>query len=180
MSDQSGNSGGHVQHEGEVSASTLRFIAERGYRCRSRSRSIWHGVVEPAEEWRQGFTRWLGVVIQEVTADLPSRSAWSATRPLVSQVQEEARRKRMQASDVIWPSTADGEAQDLPRMLAASPAQCVCKSGQGQTQQLSVCWVNCGRRQTGRQSSKAFRGGLALTELECRATSHLSWIMACW
>ncbi|MHB1083653.1 MAG: DegQ family serine endoprotease [Thiobacillus sp.] len=118
---------------------------------------------------------WLGVVIQEVTADLAE--SFGLDRPrgaLVSQVQEgsPAQKAGFQPSDVIL--TFNGKivenSGDLPRMVGMDkpgtkiPAEIWRK---GKTQQLSVVLgeLPTESRASGKDSKTYSRGGLALSEL---------------
>lgn len=118
---------------------------------------------------------WLGVVIQEVTADLAD--SFGLDRPrgaLVSQVQEDspAQKAGLQSADVIL--TFDGKnvenSRDMPRMVGQSkpgtkiPVQVWRK---GQIQDLSVVLGELqAEGAAADKSSKSFsRGGLALAEL---------------
>ena len=118
---------------------------------------------------------WLGVVIQEVTADLAE--SFGLDRPrgaLVSQVQEDspAHKAGFQASDVIlmFNGKTVENSGDLPRMVGMA------KSGakipvdvwrKGKVQQLIVVLGELpAEKQQVDKGSKAFsRGGLALAEL---------------
>lgn len=118
---------------------------------------------------------WLGVVIQEVTADLAE--SFGLDRPrgaLVAQVQEDspASKAGLQASDVIL--TFDGKAVensgDLPRMVGlAKPGTRIPVEvwRKGKVQQLSVVLGELpAEKQVAGESGKSFsRGGLALSEL---------------
>jgi len=118
---------------------------------------------------------WLGVVIQEVTADLAESFGLDQPRgALVAQIQEDspAHKAGLQASDVILAfngKTVDASS-DLPRMVglakpgASIPLQIWRK---GKVQQLNVVLGELpADDQLAGKSSKAFsRGGLALSEL---------------
>jgi serine protease Do len=118
---------------------------------------------------------WLGVVIQEVTADLAE--SFGLDRPrgaLVAQVQEDspASKAGLQASDVIL--TFDGKAVensgDLPRMVGlAKPGSRIPVEvwRKAKVQQLSVVLGEVpAEKQIAAESGKSFsRGGLALSEL---------------
>jgi serine protease Do len=118
---------------------------------------------------------WLGVVIQEVTADLAE--SFGLDRPrgaLVAQVQEDspASKAGLQASDVIL--TFDGKAVensgDLPRMVGlVKPGSKIPVEvwRKGKVQQLSVVLGEVpAEKQIAVESGKSFsRGGLALSEL---------------
>jgi serine protease Do len=118
---------------------------------------------------------WLGVIIQEVTADLAE--SFGLDRPrgaLVAQVQEDspAAQSGLQASDVIlmFNGRAVENSGDLPRMVGMVkpgtkiPVQVWRK---GKTQELLVAVGELpGEEQLAGKSSKAYsRGGLALSEL---------------
>jgi serine protease Do len=118
---------------------------------------------------------WLGVIVQEVTADLAE--SFGLDRPrgaLVSQVQEDspAARGGLQAADVIlmFNGKAVENSGDLPRMVG------MVKPGtriplqvwrRGRTQELLITVGELpGEEQLAGKSSKAYsRGGLALAEL---------------
>ncbi len=118
---------------------------------------------------------WLGVIIQEVTADLAE--SFGLDRPrgaLVSQVQEDspAAQGGLQAADVIlmFNGKPVENSGDLPRMVGMVkpgtkiPLQVWRK---GKTQELLVAVGELpGEEQLAGKSSKAYsRGGLALSEL---------------
>jgi serine protease Do len=118
---------------------------------------------------------WLGVMIQEVTADLAE--SFGLDRPrgaLVAQVQDDspASKAGLQASDVIlaYNGSAVENSGDLPRMVGLSkpgakiPLEVWRK---GKVQQLSVVLGELpADKPLAGKSSKAFsRGGLALSEL---------------
>ena len=118
---------------------------------------------------------WLGVVIQEVTADLAE--SFGLDRPrgaLVSQVQDDspASKAGLQASDVIleFNGKAVENSGDLPRMVgmakpgARIPLQIWRK---GKLQQLSVVLAELPpeNQQAGAGGKTFSRGGLALSEL---------------
>jgi serine protease Do len=118
---------------------------------------------------------WLGVVIQEVTADLAE--SFGLDRPrgaLVAQVQDDspASKAGLQASDVIlaYNGNAVENSADLPRMVGLSkpgtkiPMEVWRK---GKVQQMSVVLGELpADNPLAGKSSKAFsRGGLALSEL---------------
>ena len=118
---------------------------------------------------------WLGVVIQEMTADLAE--SFGLDRPrgaLVSQVQEDspAARAGLRASDVIlmFGGKPVENSGDLPRMVgmakpgAKIPLQ-VWRSGKAQELHV-VLGELPGEEQVAGKSSKTYsRGGLALSEL---------------
>ena len=118
---------------------------------------------------------WLGVVIQEVTADLAE--SFGLDRPrgaLVSQVQEDspANKAGLQAADVIleFNGRAVENSGDLPRMVGMAkpgtkiPLQVWRK---GKSQQLSVVLgeLPAENQQVGAHGKTFSRGGLALSEL---------------
>jgi serine protease Do len=118
---------------------------------------------------------WLGVVIQEVTADLAESFGLDQPRgALVAQIQEDspAHKAGLQASDVILAFNGKpvDASSDLPRMVglakpgASIPLQIWRK---GKVQQLNVVLGELpADDQLAGKSSKAFsRGGLALSEL---------------
>jgi serine protease Do len=118
---------------------------------------------------------WLGVVIQEVTADLAE--SFGLERPrgaLVAQVQDDspASKAGLQASDVIlaFNGIAVENSADLPRMVGlAKPGTKIPVEiwRKGKIQQLSVVLGELpAESQSPVGSSKSFsRGGLALSEL---------------
>ena len=126
---------------------------------------------------------WLGVVIQEVTADLAESFGLDQPRgALVSQVQEDspAQKAGLQASDVIlaFNGKTVESSSDLPRMVGlAKPGTSVPLQvwRKGKTQQLSVVLGELpAEDKLAGKSSKAFsRGGLALTELSAEQRSAL-------
>ena len=118
---------------------------------------------------------WLGVVIQEVTADLAE--SFGLDRPrgaLVSQVQEDspAQKAGLQAADVIleFNGKAVENSSDLPRMVGMAkpgtkiPLQVWRK---GKLQQLSVVLgeLPSENQQAGNGGKSFMGGGLALSEL---------------
>ena len=126
---------------------------------------------------------WLGVVIQEMTADLAESFGLDQPRgALVSQVQEDspAQKAGLQASDVIL--TFNGKtvesSSDLPRMVGlAKPGTNVPMQvwRKGKTQQLNVVLGELpAEEKLAGKTSKAFsRGGLALSELSTEQRSAL-------
>ncbi len=118
---------------------------------------------------------WLGVVIQEVSADLAE--SFGLDRPrgaLVSQVQDDspAGKAGLLASDVIlaFNGKAVENSGDLPRMVGmAKPGTKIQMDiwRKGKTQQVSVVLGELPTEiQVGSKDSKSFsRGGLALSEL---------------
>jgi len=132
-------------------------------------------VVDQLESGGKVSRGWLGVVIQEVTADLAE--SFGLDRPrgaLVAQVQDDspASKADLQASDVIlaYNGNAVENSGDLPRMVGLSkpgtkiPLEVWRK---GKVQQLSVVLGELpADNPLAGKSSKAFsRGGLALSEL---------------
>jgi len=126
---------------------------------------------------------WLGVVIQEVSADLAE--SFGLDRPrgaLVSQVQEDspAHKAGFQASDVILSfngKTIENSA-DLPRMVGmAKPGTKVQMDvwRKGKVQQLNVVLGELPtENQVSSKDSKSFsRGGLALSELSAEQRQAL-------
>jgi len=118
---------------------------------------------------------WLGVVVQEVTADLAD--SFGLDRPrgaLVAQVQEDspADRAGLQASDVIlnFNGKAIENSGDLPRLVGmAKPGTKIPLDvwRKGKTQTLSVALGELpGEDEAAAKSSRSYsRGGLALSEL---------------
>ena len=118
---------------------------------------------------------WLGVVIQEVSADLAE--SFGLDRPrgaLVSQVQDDspASKAGLQASDVIlaFNGKAVENSGDLPRMVGmAKPGTKIQMDiwRKGKTQQMNVTLGELpAEAQAGSKDSKSFsRGGLILSEL---------------
>ncbi len=118
---------------------------------------------------------WLGVVIQEVSADLAE--SFGLDRPrgaLVSQVQDDspASKAGLQASDVIlaFNGKAVENSGDLPRMVGmAKPGAKIQMDiwRKGKTQQMNVILGELPvEAQAGSKDSKSFsRGGLVLSEL---------------
>lgn len=118
---------------------------------------------------------WLGVVIQEVTADLAD--SFGLDRPrgaLVSQVQSDspAQKAGLRPADVIleFNGKAVEDSNDLPRMVGMAkpgtkiPLQIWRK---GKLQQLSVVLgeLPAENQQVGNSGKATLRGGLALSEL---------------
>lgn len=118
---------------------------------------------------------WLGVVIQEVSADLAE--SFGLDRPrgaLVSQVQDDspASKAGLQASDVIlaFNGKAVENSGDLPRMVGmAKPGTKIQMDiwRKGKTQQMNVTLGELPvEAQAGSKDSRSFsRGGLVLSEL---------------
>ena len=118
---------------------------------------------------------WLGVVVQEVTADLAE--SFGLDRPrgaLVSQVQADspAQKAGLQAADVIleFNGKAVENSSDLPRIVGMAkpgtkiPLQVWRK---GKVQQMSVVLgeLPAENQQAGNDGKSVLRGGLALSEL---------------
>src|SRR5512139_3277077 len=134
--------------------------------------------MEVAGQLKSGGTvsrGWLGVVIQEVTADLAD--SFGLDRPrgaLVSQVQEDspASKAGLRAADVIleFNGKAVENSSDLPRMVGMAkpgtriPLQIWRK---GKLQQLNVVLgeLPAENQQAGKDGKAMLRGGLALSEL---------------
>lgn len=127
---------------------------------------------------------WLGVAIQEVTADLAE--SFGLDRPrgaLVSQVQEDgpAHKAGLRASDVIllFNGKAVENSGDLPRMVGlAKPGTKVTMDvwRKGRVQQLSVVLGELpADKPVASQDSKTYsRGGLALSELSAEQRRALA------
>jgi len=125
---------------------------------------------------------WLGVVIQEVTATWPSRSAWISHAALwCRRFRKTARRRRRDCRRPMsfWLQRQDGgklqrpAAHGWPGEAGTSVPLQVWRKGK--TQQLSVVLgeLPADDKLAGK-SSKAFsRGGLALTELSAEQRSAL-------
>jgi len=119
---------------------------------------------------------WLGVVIQEVTADLAESFGMDRPRgALVSQVQEDspAARAGLQAADVILLFGGDPveNSGDLPRLVGmakpgAKVALQVWRKGRAQDLQVELGELPGEEQLAGKGSGKSYsRGGLALSEL---------------
>lgn len=183
-----GNSGGPLFNmQGEVVGMNSQIYSRNGgYQGVSFAIPI-DVAMEVVDQLKSGgkvSRGWLGVVIQEVTADLAD--SFGLDRPrgaLVSQVQEDspAHKAGLQAADVIL--TFDGKAvensRDMPRMVGLSkpgtriPLQVWRK---GQVQHLNVV---LGELQAEgalpEKVGKTFtRGGLALSELSKEQQRELS------
>jgi serine protease Do len=126
---------------------------------------------------------WLGVVIQEVTADLAD--SFGLDRPrgaLIAQVLEDspAERSGLAASDVIL--NFDGKAvensSDLPRMVgmvkpgSKIPVE-VWRKGKAQTLQVVLGELPAEDQVAGKDSRSYSRGGLALAELSAEQRREL-------
>ncbi|MBI1283765.1 MAG: Do family serine endopeptidase [Thiobacillus sp.] len=174
-----GNSGGPLFNmRGEVVGMNSQIYSRSGgYQGVSFAIPI-DVAMEVADQLKSGgkvSRGWLGVVIQEVTADLAE--SFGLDRPrgaLVAQVQEDspASKAGLQASDVIL--TFDGKAvensSDLPRMVGlVKPGSRIPLEvwRKGKVQQLSVALGEVPtEKQVAGESGKSFsRGGLALSEL---------------
>ena len=175
-----GNSGGPLFNmRGEVVAMNSQIYSKNGgYQGVSFAIPI-DVAMEVATQLRTGgkvSRGWLGVVIQEVTADLAE--SFGLDRPrgaLIAEVQEGGPGEKfgLQASDVIL--KFDGKpienARDLPRMVGASkpgmkaPVQIWRK---GAARELNVVLGELpgdGKQESGKGSKAYSRGGLVLTEL---------------
>ena len=119
---------------------------------------------------------WLGVVIQEVTADLAESFGMDRPRgALVSQVQEDspAARAGLQAADVIllFGGNPVENSGDLPRLVGmakpgAKVALQVWRKGRAQDLQVELGELPGEEQLSGKGSGKSYsRGGLALSEL---------------
>jgi serine protease Do len=174
-----GNSGGPLFNmRGEVVGMNSQIYSRSGgYQGVSFAIPI-DVVMEVVDQLKAGgkvSRGWLGVIVQEVTADLAE--SFGLDRPrgaLVSQVQEDspAARGGLQAADVIlmFNGKAVENSGDLPRMVG------MVKPGtriplqvwrRGRTQELLITVGELpGEEQLAGKSSKAYsRGGLALAEL---------------
>ena len=175
-----GNSGGPLFNmQGEVVGMNSQIYSRSGgYQGVSFAIPI-DVVMEVVEQLKSGgkvSRGWLGVVIQEVTADLAE--SFGLDRPrgaLVSQVQDDspAQKAGFMASDVIL--SFDGKnvenSRDLPRMVGlARPGSKIPVEvwRKGKVQSLSVVLGELppADAQVSSTESKSFsRGGLALSEL---------------
>jgi serine protease Do len=174
-----GNSGGPLFNmRGEVVGMNSQIYSRSGgYQGVSFATPI-DVVMEVVDQLKSGgkvSRGWLGVVIQEVTADLAE--SFGLDRPrgaLVAQVQEDgpARKAGLQASDVIL--TFNGKevesSSDLPRMVGlAKPGSSIPLEvwRKGKIQRLSVVLgeLPAENQQAGKGSKAFSRGGLALSEL---------------
>ena len=174
-----GNSGGPLFNmKGEVVGMNSQIYSRSGgYQGVSFAIPI-DVAMEVADQLKSGgkvSRGWLGVVIQEVTADLAE--SFGLDRPrgaLVSQVQEDspAQKAGLQASDVIlsFSGKAVENSGDLPRMVGmAKPGTNIPMEiwRKGKVQQLNVVLGELpAEDQQAEKGSQAFsRGGLALSEL---------------
>lgn len=174
-----GNSGGPLFNmKGEVvGVNSQIYSRSGGYQGVSFAIPI-DIAMEVAEQLKSGgkvSRGWLGVMIQEVTADLAD--SFGLDRPrgaLVAQVQEDspAARAGLQASDVILsfngkPIESSG---DLPRLVGmvkpgTKIAMDVWRKGKTQTLSATVGELS-GEEDAEAKSSRSYaRGGLALSEL---------------
>jgi serine protease Do len=174
-----GNSGGPLFNmRGEVVGMNSQIYSRSGgYQGVSFATPI-DVVMEVADQLKSGgkvSRGWLGVVIQEVTADLAE--SFGLDRPrgaLVAQVQEDgpARKAGLQASDVIltFNGKAVESANDLPRMVgltkpgASIPLE-VWRKGKIQRLNVVLGELPAESSQAGKGSKAFSRGGLALSEL---------------
>lgn len=174
-----GNSGGPLFNmRGEVvGVNSQIYSRSGGYQGVSFAIPI-DVAIEVAEQLKGGGKvshGWLGVVIQEVTADLAD--SFGLDRPrgaLVAQVQEDspAGRAGLQASDVIlsFNGRAVENSGDLPRMVgmtkpgAKVPLE-VWRKGRAQTLSVTVGELPGEEQAAGKSSRSYSRGGLALSEL---------------
>jgi serine protease Do len=175
-----GNSGGPLFNmRGEVVAMNSQIYSKNGgYQGVSFAIPI-DVAMEVAAQLRTGgkvARGWLGVVIQEVTADLAE--SFGLDRPrgaLIAEVQEGGPGEKygLQASDVIlkFDGKAIENARDLPRMVGASkpgmkaPLQIWRK---GAARELNVVLGELpgdDRQESGKGSKSYSRGGLVLAEL---------------
>jgi serine protease Do len=174
-----GNSGGPLFNmKGEVVGMNSQIYSRSGgYQGVSFAIPI-DVAMEVVEQLKSGgkVTRgWLGVVVQEVTADLAE--SFGLDRPrgaLVSEVQEDspAEKAGFQASDVIlsFNGKAVENSGDLPRMVGmAKPGSKIPTEiwRKGKIQQLSVVLgeLPAENQASGKGSKTYSRGGLALSEL---------------
>jgi serine protease Do len=174
-----GNSGGPLFNmKGEVvGVNSQIYSRSGGYQGVSFAVPI-DIAMEVAEQLKGGgkvSRGWLGVMIQEVTADLAD--SFGLDRPrgaLVAQVQEDspAERADLQASDVIltFNGTLIENSGDLPRLVGmAKPGSKIAMEvwRKGRTQTLSVTVGELpGEDDVAAGNSRSYsRGGLALSEL---------------
>jgi serine protease Do len=174
-----GNSGGPLFNmKGEVvGVNSQIYSRSGGYQGVSFAIPI-DIAMEVAEQLKGGgkvSRGWLGVVIQEVTADLAD--SFGLDRPrgaLVAQVQEDspAERAGLQASDVIlgFNGKVIENSGDLPRLVGmAKPGTKIPLDvwRKGKTQTLSVALGELpAEEDAATKSSRSYsRGGLALSEL---------------
>ena len=174
-----GNSGGPLFNmKGEVVGMNSQIYSRSGgYQGVSFAIPI-DVAMEVVEQLKSGgkvSRGWLGVVIQEVTADLAE--SFGLDRPrgaLVSQVQTDspASKAGLQASDVIlsFNGKAVENSGDLPRMVGrVKPGTRIAVDvwRKGKSQQLNVVLAELPSDPvaTGKDSKTYSRGGLALSEL---------------
>jgi serine protease Do len=174
-----GNSGGPLFNmKGEVVGMNSQIYSRSGgYQGVSFAIPI-DVAMEVADQLKSGgkvSRGWLGVVIQEVTADLAE--SFGLDRPrgaLVAQVQEDspASKAGLQASDVIltFNGMAVENSSDLPRMVGlVKPGSRIPLEvwRKGKVQQLSVVLGELpAEKQVAGESARSFSpGGLALSEL---------------
>jgi serine protease Do len=174
-----GNSGGPLFNmQGEVVGMNSQIYSRSGgYQGVSFAIPI-DVAMEVADQLKSGgkvSRGWLGVVIQEVTADLAE--SFGLDRPrgaLVAQVQEDspASKAGLQASDVIltFNGMAVENSSDLPRMVGlVKPGSRIPLEvwRKGKVQQLSVVLGELpAEKQVAGESARSFSpGGLALSEL---------------
>jgi serine protease Do len=174
-----GNSGGPLFNmKGEVVGMNSQIYSRSGgYQGVSFAIPI-DVAMEVADQLKSGgkvSRGWLGVVIQEVTADLAE--SFGLDRPrgaLVAQVQEDspASKAGLQASDVIltFNGMAVENSSDLPRMVGlVKPGSRIPLEvwRKGKVQQLSVVLGEIpAEKQVAGESARSFSpGGLALSEL---------------
>jgi serine protease Do len=182
-----GNSGGPLFNmRGEVvGVNSQIYSRSGGYQGVSFAIPI-DLAMEVAEQLKGGgkvSRGWLGVVIQEVTADLAD--SFGLDRPrgaLVAQVQEDspAARAGVQASDVIlaFDGRAVENSGDLPRMVGMGKPNTKIPLEvwrRGKVQALSVTLGELpAEEQLATKSSRSYsRGGLALSELSADQRSEL-------
>lgn len=118
---------------------------------------------------------WLGVVIQEVTADLAESFGLDRARgALISQVQDgsPAEKAGLQAADVIlsFDSKRVENSGDLPRMVGMAKPNSkipleIWRKGKAQTVTLTLGELPAEDPATGKVGKSFSRGGLALAEL---------------
>ncbi len=175
-----GNSGGPLFNmQGEVVGINSQIYSRSGgYQGVSFAIPI-DVAMEVADQLKQGGTvsrGWLGVAIQEVTADLAE--SFGLDRPrgaLVSEVQEgsPAQKAGLQASDVIlaFNGKTVENSRDLPRMVGrAKPGSKVAvdvwRKGKSQTLSVMLGELPADNAIASKDTRKALsRGGLALAEL---------------
>ena len=183
-----GNSGGPLFNmKGEVVGINSQIYSRSGgYQGVSFASPI-DVAMEVADQLKRGgkvSRGWLGVVIQEVTADLAE--SFGLDRPrgaLIAQVQADgpAARSGLQAADVIlmFNGKPVENSGDLPRMVGmAKPGTKIPLQvwRRGKLQELQVVLGELpGEEQLAGKSSKTYsRGGLALSELTADQRRELS------